>query len=66
MKAVVVTTNGGPENMQLTDREVPVPGPDQVAVAVITAGVNYLDIYQRNGAVPAPFTAGVDSDSSLL
>ena len=29
------------------------------AIAVDTAGVNYLDIYQRNGAARAPFVAGV-------
>lgn len=60
MRAVVVHVNGGPENLQLTDIDAPTPGPDQIAVAVTTAGVNYLDIYQRNGAVPAPFVAGVE------
>lgn len=59
MRAVVVHVNGGPENLQLTDIDAPTPGPDQIAVAVTTAGVNYLDIYQRNAAVPAPFVAGV-------
>ena len=60
MRAVVVHANGGPENLQLIDTDAQTPGTDQIAVAVTTAGVNYLDIYQRNGAVPAPFVAGVE------
>lgn len=60
MRAVTVTQNGGAENLRLSDIDAPTPGPGEVAVAVDTAGVNYLDIYQRNGAAQAPFVAGVE------
>jgi NADPH2:quinone reductase len=60
MRAVVVKKNGGAENLHLSDIDVPAPGAGQVAIAVDTAGVNYLDIYQRNGAARAPFVAGVE------
>ncbi|MEN0137897.1 MAG: quinone oxidoreductase [Rhodococcus sp. (in: high G+C Gram-positive bacteria)] len=61
MKAIVVRENGGPENVTLTEIDTPEPGANQLQVAVETAGVNYLDIYQRNGAAPAPFVAGVEA-----
>ena len=60
MKAIVVKENGGPENLGLTEVDAPNPGAGQVAVAVETAGVNYLDVYQRAGSAPAPFVAGVE------
>ncbi|MGR6520296.1 quinone oxidoreductase family protein (plasmid) [Rhodococcus erythropolis] len=60
MKAVVVNANGGAEKSELVEIDTPTPGAGQVRVAVEVAGVNYLDIYQRNGAVAAPFNAGVE------
>ena len=50
----------GAENLHFSDIDVPAPGAGQLAIAVDTAGVNYLDIYQRNGAARAPFVAGVE------
>src|ERR1700739_4647811 len=60
MKAIVINENGGPEKVTLTEVDTPDPGPGQLQVAVETAGVNYLDIYQREGAIAAPFVAGVE------
>ena len=60
MKAIVITENGGSEKVTFTEVDASDPGPGQLRVAVETAGVNYLDIYQREGAVAAPFVAGVE------
>jgi NADPH2:quinone reductase len=49
MRAVVVERLGGPEVLTLGEREVPRPGPAEVLVQVAAAGVNYMDIYQRQG-----------------
>jgi len=49
MKAIVINENGGPEKVTFTEVDTPCPGPGQLQVAVETAGVNYLDIYQRQG-----------------
>jgi NADPH2:quinone reductase len=46
--------------LQVSDVERPSPGPGQVLVRVAVAGVNFMDVYQRNGALPAPFLAGVE------
>jgi NADPH:quinone reductase len=62
MRAITVSSFGGPEAFEVTERERPSPGPGQVLVDVSVAGVNYMDVYQRNGATPvkAPFVAGVE------
>jgi len=50
MRAVVVEQYGGPEVLQISDREEPQPGVGQLLVDVAAAGVNFMDIYQRRGA----------------
>jgi NADPH2:quinone reductase len=62
MHAITVSSFGGPEAFEVTERERPSPGPGQVLVDVSVAGVNYMDVYQRTGATPvkAPFGAGVE------
>ena len=54
MKAVVITTPGGPEVLEV--REVPTPEPvgDWVRVRVRAAGLNRADLSQRQGHYPAP------------
>jgi NADPH2:quinone reductase len=52
MRAVVADRHGGPEVLRLAERDQPVPGPGQVLVDVAAAGVNFADIYQREGHPP--------------
>jgi putative PIG3 family NAD(P)H quinone oxidoreductase len=54
MRAVVVTEPGGPE--QLSIAEVPdlVPGPGELLLRVVAAGVNRADLLQRQGFYPPP------------
>ena len=52
MRAVAVSRFGGPEVLQPVQRETPVPGPGELLVGVAAAGVNYMDIYQREGRPP--------------
>jgi putative PIG3 family NAD(P)H quinone oxidoreductase len=54
MRAVVITTPGGPEVLQLSDVPDPVPGPGEVLVEVAAAGVNRADVLQRMGGYPPP------------
>ena len=49
MKAIQVTTPGGPEVLQLRDVETPKPGAGQVLVKLSAIGVNYMDVYLRRG-----------------
>ena len=49
MRVVVCERQGGPEVLSVTERPAPQPGPGEVLVEVAAAGVNFMDIYQREG-----------------
>ena len=48
MKAIVVTSFGGPEVMKYTDFDIPAISEDQVLIRVATS-VNFADIKSRYG-----------------
>jgi NADPH:quinone reductase len=52
MRAVVVTSHGGPEVLAISDRPSPQPGAGEVVIDVAAAGVNFMDIYVREGRPP--------------
>jgi NADPH:quinone reductase-like Zn-dependent oxidoreductase len=61
--AIQYTEFGGPEVLQLTDVDLPSPGPGEVRVAVRAASVNVFDVKFRQGlfgATTFPVTPGVD------
>ncbi|MGW7056578.1 NADP-dependent oxidoreductase [Streptomyces sp. NPDC054887] len=53
MEAIVFERFGGPEVLRHRRTEKPEPGPGQVRVRVLAAGVNPLDYKIRNGAMEA-------------
>jgi NADPH:quinone reductase-like Zn-dependent oxidoreductase len=61
---VVVTHYGGPDALDLLEEERPDPGPGEVRVRVLAAGVSLPDIMAREGIHPetpqVPFTPGWD------
>jgi NADPH2:quinone reductase len=54
MKAVVADPTGGPENLKFLDLPRPEPGPGEVLVKLEASGVNYIDIYLREGLYKTP------------
>ena len=52
MRAVVVDKHGGPDVLRPEQWPDPTPGPGQILVDVVAAGVNFMDIYQREGRPP--------------
>jgi NADPH2:quinone reductase len=54
VRAIQITEAGGPDVLQLAELPDPEPGPGQLLVEVVAAGINYLDTYQRSGAYPMP------------
>jgi NADPH2:quinone reductase len=66
MRAVVIERLGGAEVLQLTELERPQPGPGEVLVRVVCAGVNPADWKCREGYLGAflayrfPFVLGFD------
>jgi NADPH2:quinone reductase len=49
MRAVVFERNGGPEVLEHTEVPDPRPAEGRVVVEVAAAGVNYMDVYEREG-----------------
>ena len=62
MKAILVHTPGGPEQMQVSDVPIPSPGAGHAQVQIDYSGVNFIDIYFRTGLYKAdpPFTLGME------
>ena len=60
MKAIQVTQPGGPEALTLTDLPTPEPKANEAVVKLSAAGVNFIDVYHREGRYKAalPFVPG--------
>jgi NADPH2:quinone reductase len=54
MKAIQVSQVGGPEVLTLVDLPIPTPQADEAVVQIKAAGVNFIDVYFREGRYPAP------------
>jgi NADPH2:quinone reductase len=54
MKAIQVKKVGGPEAMELVELPVPQPKANEAVVKVAAAGVNFIDVYNREGRYKAP------------
>lgn len=63
MKAIQVQKAGGPEALKLVDLPVPKPKPQEAVVKISAAGVNYIDVYFREGRYPVamPFIDGQEA-----
>jgi NADPH2:quinone reductase len=58
-RALVVPRNGDSSVLEVRDVPVPVPVRGEVQVEVAAVGVNFIDVYQRQGVydVPTPFVS---------
>ena len=54
MKAIQISQVGGPEVLTLVDLPMPTPKPNEAVVQIKAAGVNFVDVYFREGRYPAP------------
>jgi NADPH:quinone reductase len=54
MKAIQVQNTGGPEALTLVDLPVPKPKANEAVVKIAAIGVNFIDVYFREGRYPAP------------
>src|SRR3954468_13973473 len=54
MTVIGISKPGGPEVLLPETRSLPVPGPGEILVKVMAAGVNRPDVAQRSGAYPPP------------
>ena len=54
MRAIQIPEPGGPEALTLVELNDPQPGPGEVLIKVVAAGINRADIVQRQGFYPPP------------
>jgi NADPH2:quinone reductase len=54
MKAIQVQKTGGPDVLTLADLPVPKPKANEAVVKIAAIGVNFIDVYFREGRYPAP------------
>jgi NADPH2:quinone reductase len=74
MKAVSISRFGGPEELRLGDAPVPEPGPGEAAIRIARAGVNFIDVYMRNGSyarshtykTPLPMVLGMEGAGTVV
>lgn len=68
MHAIEVTHTGGPEVLEFTSAAAPTPKENEVLVAVDVAGVNFIDVYFREGIYhsPLPFVPGFEGTGRVL
>jgi len=64
MKAILVPTPGGPEQLQLLDVPVPQPGPRQALVRVAASGVNFIDVYFRTGLYKSDLPVAIGNEGA--
>ncbi|HUP65489.1 MAG TPA: quinone oxidoreductase, partial [Thermoanaerobaculia bacterium] len=62
MRAIRISSYGGPEVLRPDSVELPQPGAAEVRVRITVAGVNFIDVYQRTGRYKGalPFTPGME------
>jgi NADPH:quinone reductase len=70
MRAVIVERLGGPEVLELGERDVAEPGPGEILVQVAAVGVNFRDIYERQGIggyhMEPPFVPGAEGAGRVI
>jgi putative PIG3 family NAD(P)H quinone oxidoreductase len=54
MRVVEISAFGGPDVLKIAQRGTPAPGPGEVLIKVVAAGVNRPDVIQRYGKYPPP------------
>jgi NADPH2:quinone reductase len=67
MKAIQVQKTGGPEVLTLVDLPVPKAKANEAVVKIAASGVNFIDVYFREGRYPAalPFTDGQEASGTV-
>ena len=63
-RTVIIETHGGPEVLRLVDREVGAPGPGEIRIAHRACGLNFIDVYQRDGLYKLPLPAALGMEAA--
>jgi NADPH2:quinone reductase len=62
-KVIQIAKYGGPEVLQMVERQVGEPGPGEIRIRHEACGLNFIDVYQRTGLYnnPLPLTLGMEA-----
>ncbi len=62
-RAIRIDQNGGPEELKLVEVSVGDPGPGEIRIRHKAVGLNFIDIYQRDGLykLPMPLQLGMEA-----
>ncbi len=68
MQAIQILATGAPDVLTLRDIPTPSPGPGEALIRIEACGVNFIDIYFREGRYPAklPFTLGQEAAGTVV
>jgi NADPH2:quinone reductase len=63
MTAIQIAETGGPEVLKVVEVPIPKPGPGQVLIKVAATGINFIEIYFREGRYKSslPFIPGSEA-----
>ncbi len=63
MKSIKIKKFGGPEVLEIEDKEIGKPEAKEVLVKNLSIGLNFIDIYHRTGLYPIPLPSGIGLES---
>jgi len=68
VRALVVTAHGDRGVLQIQQRQLADPGPTEAQVRVAASGINFVDVYQRQGIYPfpTPFVLGGEGAGDVI
>jgi NADPH:quinone reductase len=68
MRAIQITETGGPEVLALRELPTPTPGSGEALIQIDACGVNFIDVYQREGRYPekVPFIPGQEAAGTVI
>jgi len=73
MRAININQFGGPEVCEIQETAIPAPSDGEVLIRVAYAGVNFIDVYMRNGTyvrshtykTPLPMVIGMEASGTV-
>jgi NADPH:quinone reductase len=68
MRAIQIKQNGSADVLEFTEVAAPVPGVGEVLIAIEASGVNFIDVYFREGRYPAqlPLIPGQEAAGTVV
>ena len=64
VKAIQISENGGPEVLKLVEIEFPAPADHEITIEQHAAGLNFIDIYFRDGLYKQPMPHGLGAEGA--